>query len=411
MSASAKPLLQWMREGDPDLVPVLMADARSTASAYFGVPVRAERTSDSFAGPQESPVTPEMIVRCCRETGIHLHRSLGSVTHADLIDFIDDIEMAVREETGAKGEIVKFTTIRTPFGDMSDTFCTLRNRPGCWRDHLVKSEADLPTLSHLIERMAQVSLDDDRVRERIAAKFRTEAVRWPQDTAFYAALGIPAFVLTCNLYMDPTTAFYLMADHPAAMERMFEAYEQANGVWLECAAAGGADFALGAINGLELYSPDIYRKYFIPQARKLYRAAHERGMLGWVHTCGKMNRLIEMGVYEEVAVDVLESLSSPPLGDVQDLRSARARLGHRLVTRGALNVDYFYGEDLDALRGETRRVLQAARDWRHMIGDTNDSFPPYPRENILALVDEVCRSGRMFTYSGLAEPTKKERHQ
>ena len=31
-----------------------------------------------------------------------------------------------------------------------------------------------------------------------------------------------------------------------------------------------------------------------------------------------------------------------------------------------------------------------------MIGDTNDSFPPYPRENILALVDEVRKNGRMM---------------
>ena len=138
----------------------------------------------------------------------------------------------------------------------------------------------------------------------------------------------------------------------------------------------------------------------IPQARRLHESAHSHGMLGWVHTCGQMQRLIEMGAYDEMAVDVLESLSSPPLGDVADLKAAREQLDERLVTRGGVNVDYFYEADLAALRAETRRVLAETRGWRHMIGDTNDSFPPYPRDNILALVEEVRKGGRMLAYPG-----------
>jgi|GEM_PF-1073139 len=397
--AMIKPLRQWMKDGDPELAPILMADARSTAASYFGVSARAEGQSASFTEQQASPITPEMIAQCCRETGIQLHCSLGSATHLDAIDFIHDVEMTVRQEAGTDA-ILKYTTIRTPAGEMTDTFVTPAGRPAYWADHLVKSEADLPALLFLIERAAQVSLEDDRVRRQLTAKFRAEAAKWPAETLFYAVLGVPAFSLTCNLYMDPTLAFFLLLDHPAEMERMFQAYEQANAVWMECAVAGGADFTHGAINGLELFSPDIYQRYFIPQARRLHEAAHSRGMLGWVHTCGQMQRLIEMGVYEEMAVDVLESLSSPPLGDIADLHSARARLGDRLVTRGGVNVDYFYDADPDTLRAETHRVLAETRGRRHMIGDTNDSFPPYPRENILTLVDEVRKSGRMLAYSG-----------
>jgi len=394
-----KPLLHWMKDGDPDMIPILMGDARSTAASYFGVSARAEGQSASFTEQQASPVTPEMIVRCCRETGIHLHCGLGSATHLDAIECIDDVEMTVREEAGTDA-ILRYTTIRTPAGEMTETFVTPAGRPAYWADHLVKSEGDLPALVYLIERTAQVSLDDDRVRERLTAKFRAEAAKWPASTVLYAVLGVPAFSLTSNLYMDPTLAFYLLLDHSTEMERMFEAYEQANTEWMRCAAEAGADFTLGAINGLELFSPDIYQRYFVPQARKLHESTHAHSMLGWVHTCGRMRWLIEMGAYDEMAVDVLESLSSPPLGDVADLRSARTRLVSGLVTRGGVNVDYFYGNDLPALRAETCRVLAETRGWRHMIGDTNDSFPPYPRANILTLVDEVRNSGRMLAYIG-----------
>ena len=391
---TVKPLLEWIKHGDPDLVPVLMGDARSTAASWFGVSPRAEGRSASFTELQESPVTPDMILQCCRETGLQMVCSLGGASHLDVIDFMADVEMVVREETAPGGEIVKRTTIRTPAGDMSDTFVTPPGKPAYWTDHLVKGEAELPTLTCLIENMARASREDERLRERLTAKFRTEAAKWPADTTFTVTLGVPTFAMACNLYTAHETFCYLQADHPGDMERLYEAYEQANAVWLECAAAAGADITFGAINGLELFSPAIYRDYFVPQARRLHAAAHARGMLGWVHACGHMRRLIETGVYDEMDVDVVESLSSPPLGDITDLRAARERLGGRVATRGGVNVDYFYGADLDALRRETRRVLDATRGRRHMIGDTNDSFPPYPRDNILALADEVRKSGR-----------------
>jgi len=379
-----------MQSGDPDLVPILLGDARSTAASYFGMTTRDEMCA----------LTPEMVVQCCRETGMHLHRGLGAPTHADVIAFLEDIELTVREEHDTDGTVQRITTIMTPVGVLSETFVTPVDRPSCWVDHLVKSDADLLALTFLIERMAQASQDDPRVREYIVSQLQAEAGKWPASTLLYIVLGVPTFAITSNWYMDPTLAFYLLLDHPAEMERIFEAYEQTNAVWMDCAAAAGADATLGAINGLELYSPEIYRRYFVPQARKLHASAHAHGMLGWVHTCGQMGRLIVMGVYDDMAVDVLESLSSPPLGDVADLHGARARLGSCLVTRGAVNVDYFYTKDLNSMRAETRRVLAGTRGWKHMIGDTNDSFPPYPRENILILVDEVRKSGRMLAYAG-----------
>jgi len=84
----------------------------------------------------------------------------GQLTFWGEIDFIDDIEMTIREETGTHGEILKHTTIRTPTGEMTDTFVTPPDRPAYWANHLVKSEADLPALIYLIERTAQVSLDE-----------------------------------------------------------------------------------------------------------------------------------------------------------------------------------------------------------------------------------------------------------
>ena len=344
--------------------------------------------SASFTQQQASP-SPRSVLQMSRETGIHLPGTWGH--HLEVLDLLEDVRWSSAGDQ-CRGRC-STTTIRTPVGG-SDTFLTPSEKPACWLDHLIKTDADLPVLVYLVENATRVILEDPRVRERITARFRAEAAPWPDDVPLYVIIGVAAFALTCNLYIDPTTAFYIMNDHAATLERLYKAYEQANAVWVKCAADAGADFVLHAINGLELYSPSIYLKYFVPQARKLHDLAHSHGMRGWVHTCGHLRRLIEMGIHHGMAVDVLESLSHPPLGDITDLAASRALLGDKIVTRGAVNVDLFYEEDLSQIRAKTRDVLKATRGFRHMMGDTNDSFPPYPRENILAMVDEMEKSGR-----------------
>ena len=391
-----KPLLQWMADGDPDLVPVLLDDPFSTAASYFGLPVRAEGASGSTSahtGPP--PVTVDMVLQCSRELGIPFHVGLGSVTPFDAIEFLDTIELSVEEKV-EPDRVLRSTTLRTPAGTMTELFVTPAGLPACWLEHLVKSEADLPALAYLVENASRAMLEDVRVRARLVAKFKSEIGRWPQWMSFSAVIGVPAFNLTSNLYVDPANAFYLLHDHTVEMERLFELEGQAAAVAVACAAEAGADIVRGAINGLELYSPQIYRKYFVPQARALHDEAHKHGLMSWVHTCGHMKKLIEMGIYEPMGVDILESLAAPPLGTVDDLKDARAKLGHHITTRGAVNVSDFYDRNLEHIRLRTRYVLEATRGYRHMVGDTNASFPPYPRDGLLAVVEEVRNSGRMF---------------
>ena len=394
--SSTKPLLQWLQGGDPDLVPMMMSDGTSTSASYFGVPVRSKDDSVNFSGVSKTPISPDMVLQCSKETGIHFVACLGGFTPFDVVEFMDGVHMHVDQELDDSGAIRKVTTITTPAGEMSDVFLTPPELPACWQEHMVKSEADLPAFVHLIERTNQILAEDDKARTKLTAGFQAEAAKWPSHIPLYVIMGVPAFSLTSNLYMDPSSAFFLLEDHKSLMERLFEMEANTNAIVLECAAEAGADIVRGAINGLELFSPQLYQRYFITQAQVLSKAAHNHGMLNWVHTCGYMKQLIAMGVYGNMNIDVLETLSHPPLGDVDDLQGARAKLGRDITTRGAVNVDLFYSKDHDSLRDRIRTVLKETNGYRHMIGDSNDSYPPYPRENILAFVDEVRKSGRVL---------------
>ena len=391
-----KPLLQWIKDGDPDLVPIMMSDGPSTAASYFGVPVRKEGTSVSFTGVPETPVSTDMILQCSKETGIHFVACLGGVTSFDLIEFVNDVELEVVERVDSAGTVRRLSTVRTPTSEMSEVFLTPPDLPACWKEHLVKTEADLPAFTYLIERTNQALVGNRDIRERIITKFQDQADQWPAHVPAFVIMGVPAFTLMSNLYVDAAVGFYLLEDHRALMEQLFEIEAKTNTIVLECAAQAGADIVRGAMGGLELFSPTIYQRYLIPQAQVLCQAAHTRDMLSWIHTCGYMRKLISMGAYETMGVDVLETLSHPPVGDIDDLHWAREKLGQRITTRGGVNVELFYGDDQKPLRERIRTVLGETRGYRHIIGDSNDSYPPYPRESILAIVEEVQKTGRML---------------
>ncbi len=397
-TTSKKPLIEWMLNGDPDLVPILMGDPRSTASSYFDIPIRVEGESISFTDVVGSRITPEMVLQCSKETGTHIHVSLGGATHLDALAFMPDVVTEVGQEVDGSGAVRKSTSIKTPEGTLSEVFVTPVGKPAYWESHLVKSDADMKAFAYLIKETARVSLEDARFADGLKAKYTAQAQMWPDWVPLYVMMGVPTFALTCNLYMATADSFYIMEDHKDLMEELFESCAATNGVALKCAAESGADFTLGAINGLEIYSPSYYTDYFISQARQLHDTAHSLGMLGWVHTCGLMKQLVERNTYAQMNNDVQESLSHPPLGDLDDLRQARAAIGDKIVTRGAVNVSLFYdyAASTDEVRSRTKYVLDQTRGFRNMIGDTNDSYPPYSRENIMAMVDEVRRSGRMF---------------
>ena len=196
--------------------------------------------------------------------------------------------------------------------------------------------------------------------------------------------------------MDQETAILLLCDQRSLMEELMETHWRMTQVWLEIAAENDIDIYNYAINGLEWLSPDLYARYMIPQARRINEFATAKGKLSWVHTCGKKKRLAKDGAYQKMKVDIVESFSSPPTGDIDDLAETRRDVGLDIVTRGGINVECMYDDDLAALKKQTEYVLDSTAGFKHMLGDTNASYPAYPWENIEAVIDVVRERGRLF---------------
>ena len=375
-------LLEWIRSGDPNMVPVVIMSPVSLAASYFSIP------------PDE--VTPQMTARAAIENHTHGVCCAGSPLPFDAIEFTDKLSMETRSETLPDGTIRHISLLTTPCGKHKQVFEQPPHIGGYHREFYIKDESDLPSLESFIRISVRTILEEPAVREEIIERMRREKERAADVFPTEVHVFCPAVDMMSCYYMDQPTAIYLLNDHRELMEELFDVHWKMTEVWLECAREVDVDFYNFAINGLEWLLPEIYERYMIPQARRICEWAESVGKLSWLHTCGKKAGLIERDVYERMGVNVLESFSSPPTGDIADIADARRKVDSCLATRGGINVEMFYADDLEALKNRAREVLDGTAPYRHMIGDTNDSFPPYPMRNIRALIDVVRERGCLF---------------
>jgi len=375
-------LLEWMRGGDPSLAPVMMMSVDSLAASYYGI--------------GQAKVTPELAAQAAAETHTQGVTCVGSPLPFDAIDFTDKLSRENFSETLADGTVRHTTRIGTPSGTMQQVFEQPPDIGGYHREHLVKDEGDIPAFESLVRIGVETILRNSDVREAVTERMKrakaAAAGAFPTEIHVFC----PAVELMSCYYMGQPTAIYLVHDHRQLMEELFDIHWRMTEVWLECAREVGVDIYNYAINGLEWLSPELYERYMIPQARRINEWARSLGKLSWLHTCGKKSGLIELGVYRRMGVDILESFSAPPTGDILDIAAARRGVDCCLATRGGINVEMFYADDVERLKERAREVLDGAAGYRHMIGDTNDSFPPYPMRNIQALIDVVRERGCLF---------------
>ena len=375
-------LLEWMRDGDPSRVPVMIGPGFYVASSHYGVPMRE--------------VTWELAARAAAETQTDNVQCISSPLPFDAIDFTDELSLDTAEETLAGGMRRSTRVLSTPRGQLRDVRELDDKHGNVHREFFVKGPEDFPAFESYIRTAGKTILEKPEVRRRVTQRMRDAeregGGRFPTEIHVFC----PTVELMSSYYMDQATAIYTLYDNRDVMEELFDLHWQTTQIWLECAADVDVDIYNYAINGLEWLSVDIYERYMIPQARRINQWADAHGKLSWIHTCGKKKGLIERDVYRRMGVKVVESLSAPPTGDLDDYAWARSRLGSHVTTRGGVNCELFYAEDPGALKARAHEVLDGCRGYRHMIGDTNGSTPPYKWAMIQALIDVVHERGLAF---------------
>lgn len=269
------------------------------------------------------------------------------------------------------------TRIRTPYGDLTS---------------IVESKTSLHTVKAMVQteedlrRMAwvtrmQAEYEDDAI---IADGWRRKKAlreRGVMGTWFGAPVGY-------GLSHDETL-FYLAADYPDAFQELVSASYDMLVKQLDLLAKAGFDYLFYCVDGTEWGSPAFFEQYVKEHTRQLHAIWRRSGGFVLWHSCGHVKKYLELGFFNDLKPEILETLSEPPVGDVPSLRWARERLDPAIATKGNVPLNILLQGKPEDVRAEVRRVRAQTAGYRHVVGLSDDLLKNTPLANARAFVEEA----------------------
>jgi uroporphyrinogen decarboxylase len=169
-----------------------------------------------------------------------------------------------------------------------------------------------------------------------------------------------------------------MAKAQAKLELQFP---RVQGIW-------GSD-DMGFRSGL-LIGPDDMREFILPGHRVVATLAHEAGKLFLLHSCGKLDLIME-DLIEDVGIDARHSFEET----AEPVVEVKRRFGNRVSLIGGIDMDFLCRASEAQVRRRVRETLDVCQPGGGYCLGTGNSVANYvPVENYLAMLDEGRRYGR-----------------
>jgi len=144
------------------------------------------------------------------------------------------------------------------------------------------------------------------------------------------------------------------------------------------------------------WSPKMYRDLFAPLLKKQVDLIHSYDALCDFYDDGKLMQSAD--IIAECGVDVLETLTPPPVGDV-DLAKLKVQIGGKTCLKGYMDLWYVIHEGTpESIELEVKKAIETAAPGGGFILGTSDSIRPgTPIENIKA----YFKAGRKYGKKGI----------
>ncbi|MBM3496240.1 MAG: hypothetical protein FJX72_18255, partial [Armatimonadetes bacterium] len=202
-------------------------------------------------------------------------------------------------------------------------------------------------------------------------------VQWPMQP--YEMLCFPSTQDTALLAHDcPDRARRLMERIVALDERIIAAVARA-----------GADFVFLGGPAKEMISPAYYRDYLVPFSQQVTAIARANGLMVYSHICSPIEPFLTLGFFNEMGIDLFETLSPPPVGNVRSLADALSKVDPGICTRGNIGLDVLLQADAETVRRTALSLIEEAKGRKHMLAASDYLLYDIPEENVHAMVDAV----------------------
>jgi hypothetical protein len=283
-----------------------------------------------------------------------------------------------RADDPASGSIV--FSVETPGGSLSTRLDGDRYQK--WtREYLIKEERDIELLRY---RPDPAQLDTSRLKAMVDQLGERGIVNLIFPGAWDEALHLRGLdKLLMDVYERPAWLQEYMDIVSDYSVRVLDRICRTTG--LHCVMLNDSFISLA--------SPDMYDRFTAESDRRMIAAVRAQGVLSDFHNCGKTHPFLERMV--AAGPDVVETLTPPAAssgGDIE-LEDAKRRVGDQVCLMGGFNERVLLSDDLDDVRREVRRCLDAAMAGGgyvlHAAGQVFDARRPAMQ----AMVDTVGEYG------------------
>jgi hypothetical protein len=201
--------------------------------------------------------------------------------------------------------------------------------------------------------------------------------------------------LSCIFVVPPYELFYwvkrqdmflLYFDYPdeynEAMNAVIEIYDL---IFAAAKKAGVQLVFYGAPGGTEFTSPGTWENGIIPTTVKVEELLRKHGLYSIFHCCGKVKTLYRRGFANKMRPAILETLSAPPAGDVDDLAAVRKCIDPELITHGNIDLTFLRDSTRQQVRDRVVEIFKETKGYPHLMGAADSClWPGTPPENIKA---------------------------
>jgi hypothetical protein len=248
----------------------------------------------------------------------------------------------------------------------------------------ITDEDELDILEYIIDsalEMTDFSRVSSQIREARAELGDDDAldIQWPMQ---------PYELLTFPNVAD--TAVFTML-YPDVCVRLMDKILRLDEKLLQAASLGGADFVFLGGPGSEMISPRFYEDYLVPYSKTISEMAHQNGLLIYSHICSPIEPMLSMGFYNKMGIDLFETLSEAPAGNIKSIEDAFSKLSPEICTRGNIGIDKMLLSSAKEIKDDALHILGAARSMgrKHILACSDYLVYDVPEENVRALAEAV----------------------
>ncbi|MGN1099692.1 MAG: uroporphyrinogen decarboxylase family protein [Christensenellales bacterium] len=160
---------------------------------------------------------------------------------------------------------------------------------------------------------------------------------------------------------------------------------------VDCVKAGGGDFCFLGGPAAEMVNPYIYENFIVPYGKKISDHVHSKGLLVYSHVCSPVEPFLTKGYFNQLGIDLFETLSMKPFGNVASIEDAFSKIDNNMCTRGNVGLDKLISGTPDEIYAEVTHIMDMALKMgrKHMVAASDYLMPECKVENVQAMCDAV----------------------